>query len=1179
MDWVRFTRHSALAVLSAASVSPTAAFRQSLMAAAAVALHRRDVDGTVVASAEDLAELLATGAAQASPRAVDSYEPLDVRLGVRARWSQGLFRLAPGGWERPVSIVEEAKLLSRALDPTLDGLLGFGLADLAELILRHMDASLQRMSPHWSTGADAGMPVWEREAAVTDQEVDAAVADLDIASTVAACDDPVRAERALRWASCEPDQLNAAEHGQSATFGRVIAVRRGDDFEALPVGFMIDGLYGAMDALRAIALSEASAREALAAVGRRRVRHLVSGPGAWLAADADAGSGAIVALQDVDDGLLLAVDVVVAGVGGMGLAETEERLRAFVPAATVRTPRGEIRLDDDAEVVRLAVVVGPDSLMLFRGDDDVPVNVMPAEDLRWILSRADSRDELAVFLLDCQEPAEEMRFSFGTFDLWETWHGNDGAFHRLGAPLSMLMIEPHHERAEWIRHAELAWLEHSLLSLGLPGITNWPVVRPDKEGLHAATLKDESRNESVDVALLEDGTVIGVRFPLRTDSDVRPANIAHAILWKLRHIGAVVSTLVVGADPPSVRVEVRESLDLDGETLRVIRDRDVLVVEFDDAFGDELVEDADAAERRIGDALAAAAAARAEDRDAFVAAWASAPAGIAVDVSAPPQRACMLGSFQPPHGTFRARAERAAASRLLEAGVTPGMRRGTEARDLESRQIYPVLLDLFRDAVAPFNPTSVVRAALEDLERVHLGRWRDEGHLGRLTALASPGIDVTSRAIDARRESNVASRSLALAVEEVLRAPSSGDRVPRHLDLQRIYAVAYLLYESGMRSETIHQGVSGTELEITDSFELIARSAEVDFDAEAFNRAITTQAAPQRLTSDDVDDDADDVPARSIDEAWPETAGVDSALRAELGFGFHAMLCVIDTVTAWPVRDVEPVAAVSKADLVAEAADLTDCEPEELGYAVDWLTLRSADLQGELLEHWELDRRAVRLLSRPLVDDGSGHILLCPWAASMTRRVLLGHLSDGRLPWPQSALPNAVNKTLQQHRSSRNVALERAIITELSSRTHLKALGNIKKAKVLGLKVLPREIDGICLDERRGRIWVLEAKDRTIAFSPHQVRTAIDEFHEANGYIDKVLANVALIHASAESVVAAMGAANPGQQWDVRGLIVTRRIEPAAYVGQPKVLFCTADAVAQTIDSDTPPTRSYERLE
>ena len=295
MDWVRFTRHSALAVLSAASVSPTAAFRQSLMAAPVVALHRRDVDGTVVASAENLARGLATGAAQASLRAFDSYEPLDVRLSVRARWAQGLFRLAPGGWERPVSIVEEAKLLARALDPTLDGLLGFGLADLAELILRHMDASLERMSPHWSSDADAGMPVWEREVAVTDEEVDAAVADLDIASTVASCDDPVRAERALRWASCEPDQLNAAEDGQSATFGRVIAVRRGDDFEALPVGFMIDGLYGAMDALRAIALSEASAREALAAVGRRRVRHLVSGPGAWLVVDADAGSGAIVA--------------------------------------------------------------------------------------------------------------------------------------------------------------------------------------------------------------------------------------------------------------------------------------------------------------------------------------------------------------------------------------------------------------------------------------------------------------------------------------------------------------------------------------------------------------------------------------------------------------------------------------------------------------------------------------------------------------------------------------------------------------------------------------------------------------------------------------------------------------------------------------------------------------------
>jgi hypothetical protein len=121
----------------------------------------------------------------------------------------------------------------------------------------------------------------------------------------------------------------------------------------------------------------------------------------------------------------------------------------------------------------------------------------------------------------------------------------------------------------------------------------------------------------------------------------------------------------------------------------------------------------------------------------------------------------------------------------------------------------------------------------------------------------------------------------------------------------------------------------------------------------------------------------------------------------------------------------------------------------------------------------------------------------------------------------------------------------------------------------------PRELDGICIDEARGRIWVLEAKDRTIAFSPHQLRTAIDEFHEPGGYIDKVEANVDLIRASSANVAAAMGIERPDRTWDVQGLIVTRRIEPVAYVGTLRVPFCTADTVIETIDADVPPIGPY----
>jgi len=241
---------------------------------------------------------------------------------------------------------------------------------------------------------------------------------------------------------------------------------------------------------------------------------------------------------------------------------------------------------------------------------------------------------------------------------------------------------------------------------------------------------------------------------------------------------------------------------------------------------------------------------------------------------------------------------------------------------------------------------------------------------------------------------------------------------------------------------------------------------------------------------------------------------------------------------------------------------------------VSWLTLRTSDLRGEALEHWELDRRAVRLATRPLVEAAEGGLFVCPWAASATRTIISNHLLDGRLPWPQSALPEAVNRALRTYREERNKELERDVMLALSGRPNLRALGPMK-AKVLGLATLPRELDGICIDETRSRIWVIEAKDRAAAFSPHQVRKAIDEFHDEGGYVKKLIGNVGLIQADAGSVAAAMSAAEPHRPWDVLGLLATRRVEPAAYVREPGVVFCTVGTIADTIDSDVVPHARY----
>ena len=55
---------------------------------------------------------------------------------------------------------------------------------------------------------------------------------------------------------------------------------------------------------------------------------------------------------------------------------------------------------------------------------------------------------------------------------------------------------------------------------------------------------------------------------------------------------------------------------------------------------------------------------------------------------------------------------------------------------------------------------------------------------------------------------------------------------------------------------------------------------------------------------------------------------------------------------------------------------------------------------------------------------------------------------------------------------------------------------------------------------------------------------------------------------SASTVAAALGAGVPDGDWEINGLFVTRRVEPAAFADQPAFGFCTPDAVADTINTD-----------
>lgn len=1160
-------RASAVAVLSAASVSPTACQRQPSLALATAALYQSGASGRRVLGADGLGVLLAAGEQLLKYGGLEGDEPHDVRDDVRVRWGPELFRIAPGGWERPVSIIEDARSASRAFDAAIDAALSFRLRDVVELGLRFMDETLGLLAPAWPPQGGSIL----REARVCDDEVARVLAGPSIESVATRCTDPKRAARALAWASRRPDDLSADVTVQSGVFGAVLAVKIGSRFDALPVGFVLDGIYAAVEALSEVALRDAAARERWAALARRRLLHLLAGRGGPLAEGADGGAGAIVALQRIDDGFLLAADVAAVGSDDLGIEQAEERLRAIKPGGTVHSAGGAVPLAEDDTIIRLVVVVGATSLVLLRADEAVPVNVLPAEDLRWIVTAADRPEDLVMFLREWQTPTPERRFSFGAFDLWEVWKGNGGAFHRVGAPLTSVMFSPHHERAEWRRHSQLRWLESALLDAGLPGLTTWPEVNLDPDAGRSATLVDLARDDAVDIAVGADGRVLAVRYSIRRTSEVPPSNIAHAVMWKLQHLRGEADVLYAG-ETNTVRIEVREDAD-QTVPLAVERVGPVFVVAMGPNIADELVRDEAAVEDQLGTLLAAASGCDDGSTERFAAAWSCAPRAIAVDGVRLPQRARNPGRFTEPHGSLIAFFEHALAEDLLTQGVEPGTRRGPDARDLQSQRIHPVLQRLFDEAIAPFDATALVIGALEDLERAHYTRWVEEGHHARLASLG--GRDIAHRLIRSRRDVTTAIRALSLVVEEVLRAPPVGSRRPRAIDLDAIYAVAYLLYESGVRSEAIHKDLDGAELHISDSYEFTVEHVPTDFDAEAFNCAVAQATAPARPRAD-VEDDADDTeePTRSVVETLPRLAGLDRALRDELAFGLDALMAVLDAATGWEdAGDGSPVAVTSRAEVESRATRASSASEAEISASLDWLTLTGDDLRGEPLEHWELDRRAVRLATRPLAVPPADESVVCvaPWAAAACRKIVANHLADGRLPWPRAALPKTVYAALEAYRSERNRALESEVEGILRSCASLVVRARVKKPKVLGLQHLPRELDALCVDDARSRIWVVEVKDRAAAFSSAQVRNAIDDFHREDGYVDKLLGNVSVIRADAPAVASALGIIDANREWEVNGLMVTRRIEPAAFVADPRVPFCTVDAFLGFIDADVPP--------
>ena len=1161
---------SALNVVCAATLSPSASHRLPTLTSAYLALLSRSRNGEVEVTHDHLEELLEGGIDAAHDRSlvlagVEDFVPLDVRDEVRARLRGELHRLVPGGWEAPVSIVEDATLASRALDRFLIPEFGFGIADLTELALRYGDHLIELLRAAWPRDVIAEA---RGEAVISASEVGARATCRCLEDIAATCSHPDRALKALSWATWDMAEAQEWFDRSGNSLGPVLACRWRRTRVAVPGGLLLDAVHEGVSALREHALAKPGAPARWQHLARDYVlgRTAALGP---VALDVDAGAGAITALQHIDEHLFLAIDVVPLGLPRSDLAEAKKRLATISPGAMVSSGSGDQTIPVAAEVARVVVLVGQGDMMDLTAADEVHVPVVEAQVLRWMIATSERPDDVPRFLLDTAENRGR-HFSFGPFDEWEVWRSGDVGVDDIGITPTFTMVEAHGEAAEWKHHAALADVERALLEAKLPPLVHWTRIQGELDAPSSVLLEDFPRRLSVRMSRLSNGLIIavadaGVSHGARVPAD----RIARATLWRLRHMGSAPSLLA--SDDSCLRLTVGHSSEpiIGGATAERVDDG--IGLTYNDPDPDQ-GDPAGQLETALGKALGGLLPTGAQAD--FISAWNDAPAGLAIDVTSVPQTVVDPGPFVPPHPAIVSHERQWLAQQLANAEVPRGMRSGADASALEAR-IYSLLDGRLRSLLHGVDSAVGTRVALEDLERLHADRSRHDGEVSRRVRLhADAGTDIDLQAVIDERDELVSHvRAVALVVESLVQDRPAGDSPLAGRLKWQIYALAQLMVESGLRRDALDYGLANTAIEITDVFEVRLHAGTSDFDNATFIQTRTAASLPKEASTTTRGGDTE---LEASAARW--RVDLDHEFIQTCGFGVAHIAAVLDAIITWAaVGENAPIAVAPRESIVTAACELTDLDLPGIEAALGQLTLRSEDLTGPI-EHWKLDQRRHRLASRPIVRDPAGEFLVCPYSAAYARDIISGHLSDLRSPWAD-AIPKDMATALARLREARNKEFEADVNSRLREVSAFVVRANVKKGTTLGSWRTEREIDALCLDPGRRRLWVIDAKDPAADFVARQIGRSIERFYGEKGHLPKLTGSLERAREALPSVVAHLGFADSASDgWTVHGAIVTRRVEAAAFNGTPPVWFTTLDTLLQTLDADVLPEVDYGLL-
>ena len=1178
------------ALLAAACDSPVEGLRQRR--ASLLVLWIRSVanppHGDVRASFGDLHHFLAV-AHRAEPklRHLEDFLPCDPRLEVRVSLGDRRYRVHPGDFMDPVELIQNVRMTARAIDDYTLSARGFSASDFIEGALSYGDWCLSQMIPAWSAMA------------VTEEEHNAWGGDAEIEGVLRRqsssaeewtqrCAYPERAAKAWAWATIPASSVRFCLKPMFHSIGPTLAVDGDFGIAPIPIAEVLNAVAGAVAHLAKKASSDSQSQYRLQAQTEELVHRILS-LGSPVPMDPHDGPSLMGIVPGERHHFWISVAT------GLDYEGLNDSLRDAIHMLNSKEVAQVDDIDDTSIVLcRIIVYGGPLRLLQMWRKNAAQVHV---EDfvaiIREIQMVENSDDLLWQFLLELTGNSTRTKFLAIEFlDIWRHWR----TYGMLNPSPDQIIVaaDPTPIDTTWQQSGELEFIERVLHDARLPETREWAWIHLDHS--KGATLIDDARN--ICLVSVVPRLLVVIIAPWSSATAVDPAffvGVGDGIRLTCQRdpLKEILTQKI--SDPVTVCLHMGNDEPMESErgtvgaNVRMETPRPIIDLWLGSGWIAQLAEDPYRAHVAVGEAIAwgltkISVLDDESARNLFIEEWRKAPPVALITFGEASLPMAFKGDFALPRTNGSAgEAQRMLMAELRRSGIKPGVYLKRDAVSVARDRLLPAMERQLRKLIEDWD-SHAVEIVAEQLNAAHGERRRARKELEQ--ALHAPWAATwRTDALQATEEAEI-TRPLEVLLELLVARRRVGSIKPDRFDIAPMVDMASELLRVGTAFDSGIRNLLTWRLTILE-LGMFYLDPGTDDGSRNLDWAAYWQAdrANRRRIGTGLNPNSTVVPEYTASEEWGETAftplstwenlptrlrEVDHQMRLAWGTGWDGLRAVLSTAVSWNIDEGSHPVWVPYMDLRDSAREWSGLSNEEIEAACRHLTLQSEHLHAEDIPYWEIERRAYRLAVRPLIRIGDD-LLVLPWLVAAAQEIYGAYLSDGRLPSPAADMPKALQTALNQFRQMGNRQLEREsadIIKEigLPYRSNL----DIHEAERAGVTI-PGEIDLLVADSERSRIWVCEVKDVSAAFSPRTIRKRVDKFLDDEHYVEKLLDRSRAIQKNPVEAARLLGVKEASLPWRIIPLMITRQVEPAAFVLAIEVPFVVLDDLKSILLGDDDP--------